>query len=103
MNCIRLHLAVKTIKGISFEHFLLRFLLRFLVLGAVPKNKEARQLVSTWQSYSGHRSEFTAFCIAVIASVRHNHMVSKVDAHDFCGLFHALGQHVIVLARMKAS
>ena len=78
------------------------FSFSFSFLGALPKKRKPGEFASPGHLY-GNSSELTAFRIAIVASVRYNHMVGKVNAHDFSGLLHALGQHIIVLAGMKAS
>ena len=77
------------------------FSFSFSFLGALPKKRKPGEFSSPGFTCKGLDSSL--FQVRIIASIRYNHMVSKMDAHDFCGLLHTLGQHVIVLAGMKAS
>ena len=101
MNCSRLHLGVKTMKEPFFKYLLLHFLLASLFL--VHYQRKGSQANWNPPGFTCKGLDSSLFHIGIIASVRYNHMVGKMDSHDFSGLFHALGQHVIVLARMKTS
>ena len=77
------------------------FSFSFSFLGALPKKRKPGDAKSP--GFTSEGLDSSLFHVGIIATVRYNYMVSKVDAHDFSGLLHALGQHVIVLAGMKAT
>ena len=86
----------------GFRVFASAFLVRFLILGASPENKEARRISlpgiphSTPYYYMrGNWLKFALLCITVVATIRYYHMVTKMDSQRRTDSLHALSQRVI--------